>query len=215
MNNTISSLQNVTSGYPEWFHSNEEKSGTAVKSPFEMSSARSKYGTLFTGNLTADVSAVNALVITSKVGVKHITGHGLHSLSAGSLGSAKPRPLASLLDDLGEQFTHLMQLAQLTVGWDGVDAVPPTREAVSRTAEIVISVAVNTLRTPVLIAPLTDGSLQIEWSEGSKRLELVVDTDGTLSADLISGINTSHRQFKEYETIEEADVQSIISRFAD
>lgn len=215
MSATWSSMHNEMPNYSERLPSDEEINGVRDFPSNVTVREQYEHPVMLVGDPTTNVSILHALAESSRSIACSVTGSGLHGGSTGLLGTLLPNPSLNMIDRLGEQFGRLAQLAELPAEWDGSDAIPPIPDTVLRAANLMIFVAVNTLHAPVLVAPLTDGSLQIEWSDGMKRLELVIDVDGSLSADLITGIGTDHRQFRELGDVDESTVHDIVNLFAD
>ena len=163
-----------------------------------------------TGSISPFVSLIHGAIDFEK----HVTG--FDALLGTVLGFEEPVLFGesfSVISELEAQFARLEELAQLGSGWDGEEGLSPTPIALRAAATMIMEVAMTTLRAPIFIAPLPDGSLQIEWTDQKKRFELMIETDGSLSADLLTGLDTSHMSFQSLEDIDVSEVVRIISDF--
>lgn len=159
-----------------------------------------------------------SLVQSSNNFARHVTGLGspgsFLDWFTGTLRLPEMSGVFELIGDVESQFTRLQELSQLPPDWDGTGAAALDTIVLRKAANIVMSVAASALHVPVLIAPLPDGALQVEWTDVNQRLELVVDVDGSLSADLILDTSSSDPRYVSYDSIEESEVLGIVSLFA-
>lgn len=167
------------------------------------------------GSYTDDTPPFMTLVRGIIEFTDHVTGS--RDQLASSNWALEPIPMPrylELIEDLTLQLVRLQELAQLSPDWDEEGAMAPSAVALMKAAGMVITAATSTLHAPVFIAPLPDGSLQVEWTDESKRLELVIDVDGSLSADLIIDIDGPEPRYEAYDSVDESKVLGIVSLFA-
>jgi len=70
-----------------------------------------------------------------------------------------------------ETITKVMQLANLSQGWDGHKASPIDPSSIAFAVDVIQSLDCELTTVPV-VAPIFDGRFQLEWHEGERSLEV-------------------------------------------
>ncbi len=74
---------------------------------------------------------------------------------------------------------ELKRLEELPANWDGQGAAPIHPQILQAARQLAGDLPPNLTRVPRVV-PLANGSLQFEWHEGSRSLELEIETPETI-----------------------------------
>jgi hypothetical protein len=118
--------------------------------------------------------------------------------------------------ELNPAFARIRGIAGLAENWDSYGASPPSRDALAQARWVL-----GTLRhrfpglkgrlSPVEVAPLADGGVQLEWERRGGTLELEINPDGTFSYLHIGG-NGEERKFVEKDRADLDEVLFLVVR---
>jgi len=87
-----------------------------------------------------------------------------------------------LLSDLSrwqiEAVRKLFQLLTLPRDWDSYGGPPPSEVAVTAGVRLILGVDLDYFVSPRIV-PVSGGGVQLEWSLGSREVEIEIDDDGS------------------------------------
>jgi hypothetical protein len=118
------------------------------------------------------------------------------------------------LDPILERLT---QLTQLEADWDSYGALPVSSVAFVKVCQLLIDVKyslsplVGERILPSDVAPIADGSLQLEWRGPHGKLEVEIKPDMDFSYLLIKG-EGSERTFEEKNQVSLSEVLNVVSQ---
>jgi hypothetical protein len=118
------------------------------------------------------------------------------------------------LDPILERLT---QLTQLEADWDSYGALPVSPVAFVKTCQLLIDVKyalsalVGDRLLPSDVAPIADGSLQLEWRGPHGKLEVEIKPDMDFSYLLIED-EGSERKFEEKEEVSLSEILKLVSK---
>jgi hypothetical protein len=110
-----------------------------------------------------------------------------YSLFESASEARSPWAQAPSADSLVSNLSKLKELAGLKANWDSYGADPITSPAIAMAGVLIAAVNDDHLRMggtsggPWMIAPSPDGGVQVEWLGPQRKIEVVVNPDGTLS----------------------------------
>ena len=118
------------------------------------------------------------------------------------------------LDSILERLT---QLTKLESDWDSYGALPVSPVAFVKACQLLIDVKyslsalVGEQLLPSDVAPIADGSLQMEWRGPHGQLEVEIKPDVDFSYLLIKG-EGSDRKFEEKNQVSLSEVLNVVSQ---
>jgi len=118
------------------------------------------------------------------------------------------------LDSILERLT---QLTKLESDWDSYGALPVSPVAFVKACQLLIDVKyalsalVGDRLLPSDVAPIADGSLQMEWRGPHGQLEVEIKPDVDFSYLLIKG-EGSDRKFEEKNQVSLSEVLNVVSQ---
>lgn len=125
---------------------------------------------------------------------------------------------ATLIDvSLDPILERLTQLTQLEADWDSYGALPVSSVAFVKACQLLIDVKyslaplVGERILPSDVAPIADGSLQLEWHGPHGKLEVEIKPDLDFSYLLIKG-EGSERTFEEKNQVSLSEVLNMVSQ---
>lgn len=124
---------------------------------------------------------------------------------------AEQREKTPVLSPILWRLDHLLQLRE---DWDGEGAGKISRTAIGCSLRLIAKSIDEFAITPVLIAPIPDGGLQLEWENATSRLELLIDPDGEMSMLFIDRPGTAQRSAVEKEGLSAESVIEAIREVA-
>lgn len=111
----------------------------------------------------------------------------------------------------------MTQLTQLESDWDSYGALPVSPVAFVKTCQLLIDVKyslsalVGEQLLPSDVAPIADGSLQLEWRVPHGKLEVEIKPDMDFSYLLLRG-EGSERKFEEKDRVSLSEVLNVVSQ---
>lgn len=134
--------------------------------------------------------------------------------STSSTVTLAPEPTHLLLKPA---IARIAEFAELPRDWDADDADPITARAIARAVDLVLRAGsapkaarerIPRLAIPVTSAPLPDGGIQVEWSNGTDRIDVQISPVGGLGYLMKWGSGRDVR----YEEADNASEDQIIER---
>ena len=86
-----------------------------------------------------------------------------------------------------EAVRKLFQLLALPPDWDSYGSPPPSEVAVRAAERLVLGIDLDYFVTPRIV-PVSGGGVQLEWSVGSRELEIEIGDEG--SAEYLKSLHT-------------------------
>lgn len=132
--------------------------------------------------------------------------------------SKDPLPACHTLSEgwLKWALDQLDEIAKLGLDWDSYGADPPSPKAIAaasdllRTVQKVFGNYVHERLQPELVAPVPDGSIQIEWGRRPIEVEVQISPSGTLSYLYIDQRGAK----REVEEVQSTSLQHLLSIIA-
>lgn len=127
------------------------------------------------------------------------------------------RPVHSRLinDSLQLSLERLAEIAKLAPDWDSYGAERPSAHAIALASALLVrlydsfEVASGEYFPPRLIAPLTDGGLQLEWSGPQAEVETQISPSGTFGY-LLTQRQGTERSFEEADEVPMSTIIQLI-----
>jgi hypothetical protein len=85
-----------------------------------------------------------------------------------------------------ETIRKLFQLLALPIDWDSYGSPPPSEVAVTAAARLILSIELDYFVSPRIV-PVSGGGVQLEWSLGSREVEIEIGDEG--SAEYLKSIH--------------------------
>lgn len=121
------------------------------------------------------------------------------------------------LEHLDEAVGRVAGMADLPANWDSYGATPILAHAIATASALVTQVATARLRidgtriAPILVAPIADGEVQVEWQGPLARIEVQIAPDGTLGY-LVATDAEEERGYDEADDVPIEDVMALVLR---